>query len=154
VTEIAVQSGECLKCGQQGNTWQGVCYECMMAGKAGHVWGNARTQKTITPERTFASATEARCAQWLQLRERAGEISDLEYQVEYVLSDTVKVVIDFRYVENGQTVLLDAKAVGKPDRKHKRPWYVSMTSAARVKYKWLEKEHGLHVNLWPPLEGK
>ncbi len=33
MTTIAVSSGECLKCGQQGNVWGGVCFECIAKGE-------------------------------------------------------------------------------------------------------------------------
>ncbi len=187
MTELSATQGQCnnASCPNMGatvNVWpvegHELCYQCLKAAKeynirpcanAGHLWGNARTQPTQVGERHYASATEARCALWLQLRERAGEIRNLEYQAPYVLAEPVpgvhrgvKAVIDFRFELEGpdnrgifsewRVVLLDAKAVGKPDANHKRPWYVSLTDSARVKYIWLYTRYGLHVKLWPALE--
>ena len=62
-------------------------------------------------DRTFDSKAEAARARDLALLERAGAISNLEFQVLYVLSVKPKVTatIDFRYVENNCTVLEDTK---------------------------------------------
>jgi hypothetical protein len=138
-TDIPAIFAPCRACGLTENTWEGLCYQCMCEGKAptANKYGAIRTE---SDGRTYDSKGEAGRAHMLQLRERAGEISNLEYQVVYQLSKRVKAVIDFRYQENGQTVLEDFKGL--------------LTDAARIKYAWVEKDYGLHVNLWPPRETK
>ena len=68
-------------------------------------------------EGRHASRKEARRAQELELLQRAGQISQLEEQVKYVLvpkqagERAVTYTCDFRYVEKGQVVVEDAKGV-------------------------------------------
>ena len=71
--------------------------------------------------RLFDSKAEAARWQELQLLERAGEIAELERQVEYELipkqngERAVKYIADFRYVDNdGKTVVEDTKGVKTP----------------------------------------
>ena len=71
--------------------------------------------------RLFDSKAEAARWQELQLLERAGEITELERQVEYELipkqkgERAVKYIADFRYVDNnGKTVVEDTKGVRTP----------------------------------------
>ena len=71
--------------------------------------------------RLFDSKAEAARWQELQLLERAGEITELERQVEYELipkqkgERAVKYIADFRYVDNeGKTVVEDTKGVKTP----------------------------------------
>ena len=71
--------------------------------------------------RLFDSKAEAARWQELQLLERAGEITELERQVEYELipkqkgERAAKYVADFRYVDNeGKTVVEDTKGVRTP----------------------------------------
>ena len=65
--------------------------------------------------RLFDSKAEAARWQELQLLERAGEITELERQVEYELIPkqkgymAVKYIADFRYTENGEQVVEDVK---------------------------------------------
>ena len=71
--------------------------------------------------RLFDSKAEAARWQELSLLERAGEITELERQVEYELipkqkgERAVKYIADFRYVDNeGKTVVEDTKGVKTP----------------------------------------
>ena len=71
--------------------------------------------------RLFDSKAEAARWQELQLLERAGEITELECQVEYELipkqkgERAVKYIADFRYVDHeGKTVVEDTKGVRTP----------------------------------------
>lgn len=71
--------------------------------------------------RLFDSKAEAARWQELQLLERAGEIKELERQVEYELipkqkgERAVKYIADFRYVDqDGKTVVEDTKGVRTP----------------------------------------
>ena len=71
--------------------------------------------------RLFDSKAEAARWQELQLLERAGEITELERQVEYELipkqkgERAVKYIADFRYVDHdGKTVVEDTKGVRTP----------------------------------------
>ena len=71
--------------------------------------------------RLFDSKAEAARWQELQLLERAGEITELERQVEYELipkqkgERAVKYIADFRYKDHeGETVVEDTKGVKTP----------------------------------------
>ena len=71
--------------------------------------------------RLFDSKAEAARWQELQLLERAGEITELERQVEYELipkqkgERAVKYIADFRYIDHdGKTVVEDTKGVKTP----------------------------------------
>ena len=71
--------------------------------------------------RLFDSKAEAARWQELQLLERAGEITELERQVEYELvpkqkgERAVKYIADFRYVDHeGKVVVEDTKGVRTP----------------------------------------
>jgi hypothetical protein len=81
----------------------------------------------------------------LKQRERNGEISNLERQVTYILAPSVKILgekrarpalrlkADFRYLENGQTVVDDAK--GYSD------------TAFRIRQHLMKSVHGIDVRL-------
>lgn len=73
----------------------------------------------------FASKGEAHHYAELRLRERAGEISNLTLQPSFVLQEkftdasgvkhrAIKYVGDFKYLENGRTVVEDFKGVETP----------------------------------------
>ena len=71
--------------------------------------------------RLFDSKAEAARWQELQLLERAGEITELERQVEYELipkqkgERAAKYIADFRYVDHeGKVVVEDTKGVRTP----------------------------------------
>ena len=71
--------------------------------------------------RLFDSKAEAARWQELQMLERAGEITELERQVEYELipkqkgERAVKYIADFRYIDHdGKTVVEDTKGVRTP----------------------------------------
>ncbi len=73
-----------------------------------------RNVPTVVDGVTFHSKAEARRWGELRLRLRAGEIADLETQPRYVLSvNGVRVATytaDFRYTEDGATVVEDVKS--------------------------------------------
>jgi len=69
-------------------------------------------RKTTLGDRTFDSAGEAFRASQLRLLERAGEISDLQYQVTFRLSAAeITYRADFTYTEYGRMVAEDFKGV-------------------------------------------
>lgn len=86
-------------------------------------------------QRWFDSNAEAERGTELFFLEQAGEISNLAYQVPFVLSGkpnaSVKIIIDFKYTENGKVVYEDVKGV--------------MTPAARVKLAWLKEKYAIEV---------
>jgi len=86
-------------------------------------------------DRWFDSKAECRRGEDLALLERAGEISDLRYQVRFVLNENPKVsiAIDFTYLENGKRVFEDTKGV--------------LTRDFRTKMAWLKEKHGIDVML-------
>jgi len=75
---------------------------------------------------SYASKREAKRANELKLLARAGEITDLEEQVPFELipkqlgERSCKYVADFRYKENGVTVVEDAKGYRDPVYRIKR----------------------------------
>ena len=88
--------------------------------------------------RLFDSKAEAARWQELQLLERAGEITELERQVEYELipkqkgERAVKYIADFRYKDHeGKTVVEDTKGV-------KTPVYI-------LKRKLMLRVHGIRI---------
>jgi len=85
--------------------------------------------------RTFDSKAESVRGEELAVLEHYGAISDLKYQVPFVLSTKPKVTItiDFSYIENGERVYEDVKGM--------------LTRDSRTKLAWLEQLHGIKVNL-------
>lgn len=79
----------------------------------------------------FASEKEAERYGQLKLLERAGKISRLELQVPYKLVIEETYLADFRYVENGETVVEDAKGFLTKEYKRKR--------------KAMKKQHGVTI---------
>lgn len=99
-------------------------------------------KKTVVDGITFDSSKEAHRYQELKMLEKAGEISDLRMQVEYVLIPEQRepytigkrggitkgkvierkcsYVADFVYKENGETVVEDVKGMRLQDYKIKR----------------------------------
>lgn len=72
-----------------------------------------RNRKVTTEDGTFDSQREYKHWMELKIRERAGEISRLERQKEFVIEHNgvriTKYVADFIYFENGQRVVADSK---------------------------------------------
>lgn len=92
-------------------------------------YGARRTWSELC-QRTFSSKAEARRGEDLCLLQRAGEISDLQYQVKFVLckSPKVTITVDFSYKENGETVLEDQKGWGETrEFRVKRIWLKTLT---------------------------
>jgi predicted nuclease of restriction endonuclease-like RecB superfamily len=75
---------------------------------------------TIVDGIKFASAKEARRYGELKLLQMAGKISQLELQPRYKLVIEETYVADFRYLENGKTVIEDVKGFLTADYKRKR----------------------------------
>jgi len=100
---------------------------------------SARRTYSHLCERWFASKAEARRGEELRLLARAGEISDLRYQVRFILSKDPKVTItiDFCYLEGNKLhetrIFEDVKGVE--------------TREFRVKRIWLEQSQGIKVLL-------
>lgn len=76
-------------------------------------------KKTEVDGITFDSKAEARHWCELKIRERAGEIKDLQRQVEYRLEVNghlvCKYIADFEYIENGKMVTADTKGMILPE---------------------------------------
>lgn len=86
-------------------------------------------------KRVFDSKLEARCAEELRFREMAEDITDLEYQIPFILSESpkIKVTIDFKYKDKGKVIYADAKGF--------------LTRDSRTKYTWLKEKYGIEVEL-------
>lgn len=97
-------------------------------------YGNKRTHSNLC-QREFASKKEAIRGEELHLLQLAGEISDLEYQPRFILSEHPRAtyVADFRYTENGQSIVEDVKGF--------------MTKDCRTKIAWLKQRTGIEVLL-------
>lgn len=99
----------------------------------------------------FDSGLEMRRYQYLVLREKAGEISDLRVHPRYELAPAVTLggrrkpkltySADASYIENGQLIVEDVKA---KDRKTGK-WLV--TSSYRIKAHLMKSVHGIEVIL-------
>jgi len=105
---------------------------CRRAGRE-MKYHSTRTYSMLC-NREFASKREAQRAEELVLLERAGEITDLEYQPRYILClmPRITYTADFRYRdENGKEVVEDVKGM--------------LTRETRVKLAWLKEKHGIDV---------
>ena len=96
---------------------------------------NSRRTYSNLCQRWFASKAEAQRGEELYLLQMAGEISDLRYQVRFILSQSPKVsiTIDFAYLEGGKRILEDTKGV--------------LTRDFRTKMAWLKEQKGLDIIL-------
>lgn len=90
-----------------------------------------RAKKTTVDGITFDSKAESRRYTDLRLLEKAGIISDLELQPLFRLQDgftdgkgtrhrSIDYVADFRYIEDGRTVVEDVKGMRTPVYKLKK----------------------------------
>lgn len=80
-----------------------------------------RNKKVIVDGEEFDSKKEGNRYKELRLLERAGEISNLELQPRFLLQDKFKkngkiyrkieYVADFKYIENGKTIVEDVKGI-------------------------------------------
>lgn len=80
-----------------------------------------RNKKVIVDGKEFDSKKEGNRYKELILLERAGEISNLELQPRFLLQDSFKkngrtfrkieYVADFKYIENGKTIVEDVKGM-------------------------------------------
>lgn len=80
-----------------------------------------RNKKVIVDGEEFDSKKEGNRYKELRLLERAGEISNLELKPRFLLQDSFKkngrtfrkieYVADFKYIENGKTIVEDVKGM-------------------------------------------
>lgn len=86
-------------------------------------------------DRIFASKAETRRGEELALLERAGAISNLQYQVKFVLckSPRISYTADFQYSEGGKVTVEDVKGV--------------LTRDTRTKIAWVKEKFGVEVRL-------
>lgn len=99
----------CAACEYTG-VEEGICPFCGGEMRAANKYGNRRKVTTdLVPGRSFDSQREANAAAALVLRERAGEVRDIRYQVPFDLAvNGVKVcryIADFVFKEPGPTVV-------------------------------------------------
>lgn len=103
-------------------------------------WNKYRAIKTYSElcQRTFDSKVEAKRGEELALLEKAGEISDLQYQVKRILSTEthyrVTITIDFSYQQKGKRIYEDVKGY-----KVQRDF--------QVKLAWMRQMYGIKVNI-------
>ena len=102
--------------------------------KKGNKYHAVRTWSNYS-KRYFASKAEARRGEELYLRMKAGEISDLRYQVKFELFDKPKITYtaDFAYLENGKRIVEDVKGV--------------LTRDTRTKIAWVQQRYKIQVRL-------
>ena len=86
-------------------------------------------------QRTFDSKLEARIADSLMLRQNNGEISNLQFQISFLLckKPNIKIRVDFVYNENGVVKYIEAKG--------------RETSYSRVKRAWAAEKLGINIEL-------
>ena len=100
-----------------------------------------RNKKVIVDDYIFDSIQESKRYKELKILLRAGKISDLELQPHFLLQDKFKkngktyrkieYIADFKYIENGKTIVEDVKGI--------------QTDVFKLKHKIFEK-------LYPELE--
>lgn len=100
-----------------------------------------RNKKVIVDDYIFDSIQESKRYKELKLLLRAGEISNLELQPHFLLQEAFKkngrafrkieYIADFKYIENGKTVVEDVKGI--------------QTDVFKIKHKLFEK-------MYPELE--
>lgn len=102
-------------------------------------------KKTIGADgRTYDSKLESKRAHELQLLEKAGEISEIDYQVPYPLRvDGIQIglyIADFVYVVDGKTVTEDCKGIRTP--------------LFNWKAKHFKAQYGFDITIYPPKKRK
>ncbi len=98
-------------------------------------------KKVIVEDYVFDSIQESRRYKELKLLERAGKIQNLELQPHFLLQDSfrkngktfrkIEYIADFKYIENGKTIVEDVKGI--------------QTEVFKIKHKIFEK-------IYPELE--
>lgn len=96
-----------------------------------------RNKKVIVEDYVFDSIEESRRYKELKLLLRAGKISNLELQPHFLLQDSFKkngktyrkieYIADFKYIENGKTIVEDVKGM--------------QTDVFKLKHKLFEKKY-------------
>lgn len=94
-------------------------------------------KKTQIDMYVFDSTKEAKRYKELKLLERAGEINNLELQPHFLLQESfrkndktyrkIEYVADFKYIENGKTIVEDVKGL--------------QTDVFKIKHKLFEKKY-------------
>ena len=96
-----------------------------------------RNKKVIVEDYVFDSLQESKRYKELKLLLRAGQISNLELQPHFLLQDSFKkngktyrkieYIADFKYIENGKTIVEDVKGM--------------QTDVFKLKHKLFEKKY-------------
>ena len=96
-----------------------------------------KNKKTQIDMYIFDSTKEAKRYRELELLEMAGEISNLELQPRFLLQESfrkngktyrkIEYVADFKYIENGKTIVEDVKGL--------------QTDVFKIKHKLFEKKY-------------
>ena len=105
------------------------------AGNQPHLKYHSQRTWSELCQREFDSKAEARRGEELYLLEKAGEISNLRYQIPFKLCATPKVTItiDFAYLLNGKRIFEDTKGM--------------LTRDSRTKLAWLKEKYNISVLL-------
>ncbi len=96
-----------------------------------------RNKKIIVDDYIFDSIQESRRYKELKLLLRAGQIKDLELQPHFLLQEgfkkngktyrKIEYIADFKYIENGKTIVEDVKGL--------------QTDVFKIKHKLFEKKY-------------
>lgn len=96
-----------------------------------------RNKKVIVDDYIFDSIQESRRYKELKLLLKAGQIQDLELQPHFLLQESFKknektyrkieYIADFKYIENGKTIVEDVKGL--------------QTDVFKIKHKLFEKKY-------------
>lgn len=89
---------------------------------------------TVVDGLRFDSKLEARCYEWLKLRQAAGEVRWFIRQVTFVLEGGVRYRADYLAVTDAGVEVIDAKGV--------------LTQASANKIKQMKDRYGIEVVLW------
>lgn len=73
-----------------------------------------RAIPTVVNGIRFASKKEAAAYWVLFLRQKSGEISDLELQPKFKFPCGPSYIADFRYTEKGKSIIIDVKGIQTP----------------------------------------
>ncbi len=106
-----------------------------MSWRNGNKYGAKRTYSALI-DRTFDSKAEKKRAEELWLLQKTGEITDLEFQVKFVLckKPSIKITIDFKYKEHDKIIYEDSKSG-------------ILTRDTRTKLAWIKEKFNVDVLL-------
>ena len=116
----------------------------------GIMYSKYRAKKIEYGHHSFASQFEAAVYQWLQLREKNKEISELRCQ-ETIYLTKARIIYkpDFSFIENSEKRFVEAKGFETPEWRIKRRLWGSYGPGPLEIYKGSAKSFVLHETIIP-----